>query len=386
MFEQHDTESRRHAILACLRHYGDDDLHLIPALQLLLAEHGPDAYQHLMQILTNLDFGPDEARASWDRIIDHWEGLCGILQRQISLRTAICDYFCSINKVMRNPKLIEIQLFEQIDTLSKYDKLTNLFNRHSFDDVMNRELARANRHKTPLSLLLIDLDDFKRVNDVHGHLAGDKVLQHIARIILQEKRTEDIAARLGGDELAIILPETEKNSALVVAKRIRRSVEETPLMHDGQAIGLTLSGGVASFPQDVANAKDLLRKTDSALYQAKDSGKNTISVYSDNRRRYKRHAFEKLLDMEVPGPEPLLTMPVLGKNLSAGGLLLASKTALDLGVKIQISVPVNPVEPLVVTGKVVHIAPHGPDSYAIGIAFPHASRLAAEEIAVFMRQ
>jgi Tfp pilus assembly protein PilZ len=79
-------------------------------------------------------------------------------------------------------------------------------------------------------------------------------------------------------------------------------------------------------------------------------------------------------------------MPVLGKNLSAGGLLLASKTALDLGVKIQISVPVNPVEPLVVTGKVVHIAPHGPDSYAIGIAFPHASRLAAEEIAVFMRQ
>jgi len=386
MSEKLAMETCRPAILACLRQYADDDLALIPALQLLLAEQGQDAYPVFFHILTNLELAPDEAEATWGRIIAHWEGTCGILKRRINLRTAICDYFCSINKRLRNPKLIELQLFEQIDTLSKYDNLTNLLNRHYFDDVLNRELARADRHKTALSLLLIDLDDFKQVNDVHGHLAGDKVLQHIARIMFEEKRTEDIAARLGGDELAIILPETDKTSVLVVAKRIRQRVEATPMVYNGQTIQLTLSGGVASFPQDGANGKDLLRKTDRALYQAKAAGKNTISVYSDNRRRHQRIDFNKALELEVLGPAPMATMPVMGKNLSAGGLLLASKTALDLGVKIQLGLPINPSMPLLVTGKVVRIAAYGPDSYDLGIAFLPARRQAAAGIDAFVRQ
>lgn len=386
MDKELSQQGHRPALLACLRHYADDDLGLIPALQLLLAEQGQEVYPLLFNILVNLDLAPAEAKDNWERIIDHWEGMCGVLKRRISLRTAICDYFCSINKVLHNPKLIELQLFEQIDTLSKYDNLTNLFNRHYFDDVLSRELARASRHKTPLSLLLIDLDDFKQINDVHGHLVGDRMLRHIARIILQEKRTEDIAARLGGDELAIILPETEKNSVLMIAERIQHRVATTPLIDNGQAIPLTLSGGVASFPQDGTTVQELLGKTDNALYHAKATGKNTTSVYAEDRRRYQRMNFGKPLNLEVLGPKPLATMPARGKNLSAGGLLLASKTALDLGAKIQLSVPLDQRQPLLVTGRVLRVATHAPESYDIGIAFLPARQQAAEGLATFIHQ
>ncbi len=386
MSDQHDMKSHRHAILECLQQHVDDDLRLIPALQLLLEEQGPEACKILIHILTNLDLTTGEAMDSWGRIIDHWEGLCGVLRRQISLRTAICDYFCSIDRRLYNPKLVELKLFEQIDTLSKYDNLTNLFNRHYFDDVLARELARATRHRTPLSLLLIDLDDFKKVNDVHGHLAGDKVLRHIAGIMLEEKRTEDIAVRLGGDELAIILPETEKDSVLVIARRIHQRVETTPLLYNGQVIPLTLSAGVASFPRDGTNVKDLLNKTDRALYQAKAAGKNTISVYSDNRRRYHRIDFNKTLELEVMDTKPLSTMTVLSKNISASGMLLVSKSTLDLGARIQLKLPLKPRQTMQVAGKVVRITAYGPESYDIGIAFIHSQRQAAEGINTFIRQ
>lgn len=218
-------EMIRRSILRLLKAYADTDQRLVEELQALIAEQGDTACKTLFHVLTNLDFSPSKARDVWEKIVDHWQHLNTTLGRTVSIRTAVCDYFCSINHVLKNPKFIEIHLFEKTDKYSKYDGLTNLFNRHFFDESLERELARARRHNSVLSILFFDLDDFKQINDTYGHPAGDRVLQKVARIIQEKKRFEDVACRYGGEEMAVILPETGKVSALVLGERIRARVE-----------------------------------------------------------------------------------------------------------------------------------------------------------------
>ena len=158
------------------------------------------------------------------------------LGRNVNLRTAICDYFCSISKDMTNPIVIEIRVLEEALYSLKYDSLTNLYTRRIFDDMFLRETDRANRCGLEMSVLFFDLDDFKKVNDAFGHLAGDETLKHVARIIIGELRTIDIAARYGGEEIVVVLPETGKDAAYVVGERIRERVENTKLDYKGQSI------------------------------------------------------------------------------------------------------------------------------------------------------
>ena len=137
--------------------------------------------------MTCLDLDIEEAGKCWFEIIDHYESLCVSTGRRISLTTAICDYFCSVHQSLKNPKVVELHIFEKTIRESNYDSLTGLFNRRYFDEAIERELSLAKRHNTELSLLFFDLDDFKEINDDYGHQAGDAVLKTVAKII-QEGR------------------------------------------------------------------------------------------------------------------------------------------------------------------------------------------------------
>jgi len=380
-------EETRTAILECLKDHAEDDCRLISALQLLLQEQGSNSYATLFNVLTNLDLDPAESEACWNEVVLHWENLCATLGRKINIRTALCDYFCSINKALHNPKVIEIHLFEKTDRRSKYDNLTNLFNRHYFEEILNRELARAMRHDSKLSLLLIDLDDFKVVNDEHGHQAGDAVLQNIAAMIMECKRTEDIACRYGGEELVLILPETDKLSGLVLGERIRDKIGRSVTVFQQHNIKLTISGGVATFPHDADTADLLIKRADSALYHAKASGKNIIASYSLNSRRFLRISFTKALEVNLVRGKQGDGLTVDGKDLSVGGILFASTSPFALGDNLRLSLPIKHEAPLILTGRVVRVERLDDARYDIGVSFLKPEKPVTDEISTYiMRQ
>ena len=168
---------------------------------------------------------------------------------------------------------------QRTEAVSVTDDLTGLYNSRYLNLVLRRESKRASRSGRPLSLLFMDLDGFKGVNDTHGHLAGSKALVEAAAIIRGSARETDVAARFGGDEFSVILPDTGRDGAVSVAERIRDRINAWEfLASDGLSIHLTASIGVATLPDVAASAEELLRAADVAMYRVKDAGKNGIHI------------------------------------------------------------------------------------------------------------
>jgi diguanylate cyclase (GGDEF)-like protein len=159
------------------------------------------------------------------------------------------------------------------------DALTGLPNRRSADETIKRMAAQAGRSITPLGLLLLDLDRFKQINDLHGHDQGDKALATIAQVLASTLRASDFAARYGGEEFLILLPDTDRRNAADVAEKVRRAIERTEMPNVGAITG---SLGVAVLPDDAVEPEHLLRKADRALYLAKARGRNRVEVTEPN--------------------------------------------------------------------------------------------------------
>jgi diguanylate cyclase (GGDEF)-like protein len=265
----------RDAVMKCLDVYEDEEI-LLAELNKIIQEYGKAAYPIILHIFTHILLEPNEAEENWRQIIALHDSMTRKLERKISIRTAVCEYFCSVHKTLRNPKVVEIHVFEKTLKDSRNDGLTGLLNRQTLDETLNNEYNRAKRHKEDLSILFFDLDNFKKVNDKYGHLAGDEALRQVARILIVEKRLEDIAARYGGEELVLVLPETTKENAYILAERIRSKVEAMTIPWDNLDIRLTLSGGVSSFPQEAHDVRSLIQKADEAVQEAKASGKNRV--------------------------------------------------------------------------------------------------------------
>ncbi|HEY0263499.1 MAG TPA: sensor domain-containing diguanylate cyclase [Granulicella sp.] len=184
-----------------------------------------------------------------------------------------------------------LNLRETLRTQSIHDPLTGLFNRRYMEEALERELHRSSRRGTPLAILMVDLDHFKRFNDTYGHAAGDAALRELARVFQTQLRAEDIASRYGGEEFLIILPENDRTTAWECAERLRRAVEEIHFQHYGEMLeGLRLSIGGACYPQDGTTTETLERVADSALYRAKQEGRNRVVIPEPPRRDQAIHA------------------------------------------------------------------------------------------------
>jgi len=163
--------------------------------------------------------------------------------------------------------------------LSETDELTGIFNMRGFVVLANRLFAQAQRYERPASFLMLDSDNLKQVNDQHGHEAGNRLLQHLVKAVQMQLRFTDIAARYGGDEFVVMLPDTPPRGALEVAERIRRAIEETPFAADAGRVSCTVSIGVASYPEDGRSMDALLMRADRALYLAKEGGRNRVAQF-----------------------------------------------------------------------------------------------------------
>jgi two-component system cell cycle response regulator len=166
------------------------------------------------------------------------------------------------------------QLYES----SMRDSLTDLYNRRYFDQRLREEFAFATRHQAPLSVILLDLDHFKKVNDTWGHPAGDEVLRQVAALIRRCVRKEDVASRFGGEEFGVVVRTESHEGARAVAERMRKRIEDTPIYHDEHLILVTTSGGVATAapPHMYETPAALLAAADQALYRAKGNGRNRL--------------------------------------------------------------------------------------------------------------
>jgi diguanylate cyclase (GGDEF)-like protein len=172
-------------------------------------------------------------------------------------------------------KILENELAHQ----AHIDYLTGLSNRRHFMEQGEIELSRAIRYKTPLSVLMLDIDFFKNVNDTYGHQVGDIVLQALSKVCLETLRQVDVAGRLGGEEFAIILPETDSKEALEVAERFREAVANIEVViPSGLPIHFTVSIGVTTLGKKNINLDILIHQADKALYQAKETGRNKVCV------------------------------------------------------------------------------------------------------------
>lgn len=168
---------------------------------------------------------------------------------------------------------------DELLRLAATDPLTGAFNRREFTSLADQESQRANRYNHPLSIMMLDLDHFKRLNDTYGHAAGDKALQRFTTLCCNALRTVDIFGRWGGEEFVTLLPETDAEGAVIIAERLRKLVSQSILVYNDQKISFTASIGIAQYRSGEVTVEGPLSRADSAVYDAKKAGRNRISVY-----------------------------------------------------------------------------------------------------------
>jgi diguanylate cyclase (GGDEF)-like protein len=225
----------------------------------------------LQRVFPHARLSDSEAAERAAAIEAHRRELGNRLGRNVGAVVAAVDYMLNISGDLVSPTIVEHEALELLEHRSVTDPLTGLYNRYHFDATMSREIARCRRYNVPLSLLLVDLDRLKLMNDRWGHHAGDQALGRVAVAIQKSLRGTDIAARLGGDEFAIILPDTDATAGLIVATRIRRNLVENA------SSMVTISGGLVELPREVdVSTAQLMLVADHALYAAKNSGGNCV--------------------------------------------------------------------------------------------------------------
>src|ERR1700704_6227218 len=223
--------------------------------------------QRYFRAIAHLALRETQSVQIWDEMLARRRELTDLVGRQVSLKTALTDVLSS-SGLLRVPILIEYDELKRLELNAVTDPLTGLYNRRLFAETFEKELNRARRYGQPLGLVTLDLHRFKEVNDKHGHPRGDDVLRAAAATLKKALRTSDYAFRIGGDEFALLLPQTDASQALALARRVETVFAEVlqPLQ---LTVGVSMDHGAANFPQDAEQADQLIRIADERLYRLK---------------------------------------------------------------------------------------------------------------------
>src|SRR5271166_1665980 len=223
--------------------------------------------QRYFRTTTHLDLRESQSLQLWEEMLTRRRELSEQIGRPVSLKTVLMDVLSSAG-LIRVPVVLEYDEFKKLQVSAVTDPLTGLYNRRLFAESFEKELNRARRYGIPLGIVILDLHRFKEVNDKYGHPRGDEVLRAVAATLLKALRTSDSAFRIGGDEFALLLPQTDAAQALALSRRIETVFAEIlrPLQ---LAFSVTMDHGVANFPQDGDQSEQLVRIADERLYRLK---------------------------------------------------------------------------------------------------------------------
>nr|MDA3833641.1 GGDEF domain-containing protein [Spirochaetales bacterium] len=235
-------------------------------------------YFLILLSLTHESFREKDAKVLWKGVVHHMKHLYGSLGRHVGISVATLDYLLNVRHELSAPKIIESHKSEFITGTATNDELTGLYLREVFNVVLHKQIEKAKRTRSFVSLLMIDIDDFKQINDTYGHPQGDRVLEKLGDMIRSLVRKMDLPARYGGEEIAVVMPELSIKQAVDVAERIRTKIEE--LVFDDFSV--TVSVRVGQTGKGIDTSEDLIAAADKALYQAKENGKNQVVTSSDS--------------------------------------------------------------------------------------------------------
>lgn len=237
-----------------------------------------NTFSELLFRLTHEIYSEEKATALWHQIVEHRANIKKRLDRDVGMLVAALDYLSNITGDISSPKIMDDLRIEEAAAIATRDSLTALYLRGVFDFTLERMVLEHRRYAKPLSLLLLDVDEFKEINDRYGHQAGDDALREIGKRVLNCIRKTDFPARYGGDEIAVIFPETSIDQAIVMADRLRIDVCRC-FKESGSNI--TVSIGVSCIHEpDVSTAVELVQQVDRALYKAKRTGKDKVEKFS----------------------------------------------------------------------------------------------------------
>ena len=281
---------------------------------------------------------------------------------------AFFDYFINLNKSLESPLLVEIRMFKEAEQLSMFDPLTNIFNRRYFDINLNKEILRAKRYDKDLSLFLLDLDDFKKLNDTQGHLFGDEVLKRFAAFLKHMSREEDVICRFGGEEFIIILPETKAEGALSYADRIREAMNKDPFFKQHK---VTFSGGIAPYPYGGTSSPQLIANADESLYDAKLAGKDQVLVSKVENRKFFRYPKTWQIYLQPFGHQngENNLSPCVTKNISLSGIELEVDENHAIGERVSLTIELPDKDKIIVIGEIIWTSKNDSATNTLGIKF-----------------
>jgi diguanylate cyclase (GGDEF)-like protein len=340
---------------------------LIEKLEAIMAEDGDRIFSNLLKVFTHLEIEPRKAEEIWNDILKHKNEMTKGLGREVGLRVAMLDYFITVNKQIRNPKIIEIEIFEKIEKSAITDSLTGLYNKSFFLETLYREVQRTKRYRLDLSVMFVDIDDFKKCNELKGHTFGDKVLKRVADIIKEGLREVDFACRFGGDEFVVISPETKGSKEVIAAERLRENISKVNFLKKGN-LYLTLSAGIASFGIDGSTPGELVHNADQALLRAKSDGKNRVYIFYREKRKFARIATDWEINYRIVD-QPIVTTAKM-TNVGGGGLLFEDKKPVPISSLIDITfTPPFKRKKISAQAKVVRLEIKESGLFDIGIFF-----------------
>jgi diguanylate cyclase (GGDEF)-like protein len=292
----------------------------------------PGFYNVLLDLVAGVQLDADQARRVIQQSKKHRLALESELMRPVDFRTAILDYLTVEEPLLKSPKIIEMKLYADKLRYGMVDELTGLYNRRSMFEFAKREIARSSRYDLQMSILLMDLDNFKEVNDNHGHRVGDEVLKGFARLIMQHARHEDVPVRYGGEEFVIVMPQTDTGGAYRLGFRLLKTMQTGSCCAD---VPIGFSGGVATYPDHSRNLEELIEVADRTLYLVKNTGKSDVQVARSDKRRSKRHpaAFRLLYSL---GGGPVSTG--VTHDISEHGLAFETERPLRLGETFTLNI------------------------------------------------
>jgi diguanylate cyclase (GGDEF)-like protein len=251
-----------------------------------------EVYRNYFYVLAHLEFDEAAAFKHWEEFRKYHAKFEEDLGYPIDTRITTLSYFMNENRQLENPKIIEMKVFQRTQEKVVLDDLTSLFNFRYFKQRIQAEMEGAASRSEQLSLLIIDIDNFKHINDDYGHLTGDGILRQIGKLIQAETSAHGPAFRYGGEEFTVIVPRVDKQQAYDLANKLCERISEHEFLNENSTprhkMSVTASLGVATYPQDCDDSQLLIGNADKALYNAKGSGKNIVCLFSENQRRFKR--------------------------------------------------------------------------------------------------
>ena len=239
-----------------------------------LEKNKDEFFSLILLTLTHKSFDEDEAKEMFEAILNHKQKLNDTLQRDVGISVATLDYLHNIKKILLSPIVIEESIANSLVDSTAKDGLTNLYTRDVLNIFLEKEISTAKRKKSYVSFAMIDIDDFKYVNDTYGHQKGDEVLKTIGNVLNQNIREMDLAARYVGEELSVVMPNTKAEEAYEIANRIRKEIQSL----DFNNFKITVSIGISQSTR-TCSSKTLISLADKALYKAKENGKNQVIVH-----------------------------------------------------------------------------------------------------------